>query len=441
MITAAVPFELDGKFAGVVSADYDLSTIQKIILDFPFEKTGYAFLLDSKGQFIAHKDQEKVMKKTIIQDSELKILGEDLLKNDRGSDRVTVGGIEFRAYYATLPSTGWKVVVMAPVDELYSAVDALIYKAIMVAGIVMLLSALFTYLFSSHMTKGIKQFVEKIEFLSQGDFMQSVTVKSNDEIGRMGKYYNEVLEKLRTMIITIYSSAESVAATSEELAASTEESSKSIAEVASSIQRVASNSYQQSSYVEKINQSTKGIYDEMGAISLNIEEVKNSAVDTSNLAREGNKYVNDVILQMQEINAQVTESSKTIHQLNEKSRKIEEIISIITSIAEQTNLLALNAAIEAARAGEHGKGFAVVADEVRKLAEASSKSSGDISLLIQEIQQGISKSVDVMSTSTKSAQSGIEVVEQTGQAFKNISSSIDGVTTRAEDVYKAVVSI
>ena len=441
MITAAVPFYMDEKFAGVVSADYDLATIQKIILDVVFEKSGYAFLLDTKGQFIAHKDQDKVMKQSITEDPELKTLGEDLIKNDRGSMTVTVSGIEFAAYYITLPSTGWKIVTMAPVAELYSVLQTLIHKSVIVTGIVIFLSAVFIYIFSSQLSKSIRQFVDKIEFLAQGDFTQSVAIKSNDEIGRMGRYYNEVLEKLRNMITTIYGSAESVAATAEELAASTEETSKSISEVASSIQMVATNSCEQSNYVGKMNQSTRGMHDQMRTISLNIEETKNSAIHSSDLAKEGNKFVNDVIHKIKEINDQVTESASTIYQLNEKSKKIEEIISIITSIAEQTNLLALNAAIEAARAGEQGRGFAVVADEVRKLAEASSKSSRDISLLIGEIQQGIGQSVEVMNASTKSTQSGIEVVEQTGQAFNNITASIKDVTTGIEDVYLSVIDI
>jgi methyl-accepting chemotaxis protein len=368
-------------------------------------------------------------------------LGEDLIKNERGSKTVTVGSVQFAAYYITLPSTGWKIVTMAPVTELYSALQTLIYKSVVVTGIVILLSAGCIYLFSSQLAKGIRQFVDKIEFLSKGDFTQSVTVTTNDEIGRMGRYYNEVLEKLRSMMTTIYGSAESVAATAEELAASTEETSKSISEVASSIQMVAKNSYEQSNYVGKMNQSTKEMHDQMSSISLTIEVAKNSAIHASELAKEGNIYVYDVIHKIKEINDQVNESANTIHRLNEKSKQIEEIISIITSIAEQTNLLALNAAIEAARAGEQGRGFAVVADEVRKLAEASSKSSRDISLLIGEIQQGISQSVDVMNASTRSTQSGIEVVEQTGQAFNNITASIEDVTVGIEDVYGSAIGM
>ncbi len=441
MITAAVPFERNGKFEGVVSADYDLSTIQEIISGVSFEETGYIFLLNTKGQFIAHKDQDKVMKQTITEDSELKALGKELLENDRGAISVTIGKSEFGAYYVTFPSTGWKLVAMAPKIELYSAIQDLVYKSIIVTAVVVLLAALLIYLFSLQMSKGIQQFANKFKFLAEGNFTQFVNLKTKDEIGQMGTSYNEVLKTLHDMITNISGSADSVTATAEELAVSTEETSKAVAEVANSIQVVATKSSEQSDYVKTMNQSTNEIHDQMSTICLNIEKVKDSAFHTSQLALEGNKQVNSAIFQMKEINDQVMESSNTILQLNEKSIRIEEIISMITNIAKQTNLLALNAAIEAARAGEHGKGFAVVADEVKVLAEASSRSSSDISLLIQEIQQGISKSVEVMKMSTHSAQSGIEIVGQTGQAFENISTSIGGVTTRIEDVYGLVMNI
>lgn len=441
MITAAVPIEWEGEFAGVISADYDLSTIQKMIADVSFEKTGYAFLLNTEEQFIAHKDLDKVMKQTIAEDTDLSVLGEAMKNNDKGSLDVKVGGSTFNAYYVTLPSTGWKLAVMAPKAELYSSLKVIINKSILVTSVVLLISMLLIYLFSLQLSNGIKQFVNKLQFLAQGDFTQVAIVKTKDEIGQMGKYYNEVLEKLRSMITNIQLNSDGVAAMAEELATGTEETSKAICEVAGSTQVLAEKSSEQNDYVKTMSQSAAAIHDEMNSISLNIEEVKNSSLSASNLADTGNKYVNDVILQMKEINAQVTESSNTILALDEKSREIEKIISMITGIATQTNLLALNASIEAARAGEHGKGFAVVAEEVKKLAEASSKSSGDIDLLIQQIQQGISQAVSVMKVSKQSAQSGIEVVEQTGQAFGSITSSINGVTLRTEQVFETIMGV
>lgn len=441
MITAAVPIEANGEFMGVVSADYDLTTIQKLVNDVEFEESGYAFLVDSKGVFIAHRDEDKIMNKLITNDEEFKPLGQKMLKEDDGSIELVVGGEEYMAYYTNLPSTGWKMVETAPVSELYMALDALVFKSVLVTGAIILISAGLIYMFSLQISRGIQSFVEKLEFLAKGDFTQEVEVCSNDEVGRMGQYYNQALENLRSAMKAIYENTEVVASTAEELSVGTEETTKSVAEVAESIQMVATNSYDQRSHVDEMNRSTRDIYEKMNDISLNIKNVKDSSLGASKLSHEGNIHVNEVISQMEEINTQVSKSSRLINELNEKSRKIEEIISMITDIAEQTNLLALNAAIEAARAGEHGKGFAVVADEVRKLADASSRSSADINLLIREIQQGISESVEVMNASTESTQSGIKVVQKTGESFRSISSSVEDVTSLTEEAYNEIVRI
>ncbi|WP_456359661.1 methyl-accepting chemotaxis protein [Bacillus sp. Y1] len=187
--------------------------------------------------------------------------------------------------------------------------------------------------------------------------------------------------------------------------------------------------------------STSAIYQSMEQITSNIENVKNSSAQTTILAKDGTDDVKRAIEQMNEIHSTVQQTAQSINQLDNKSRQIEEIVGLINSIAEQTNLLALNAAIEAARAGEHGKGFAVVADEVRKLAEQSSKASGDIKELIHEIQNEISTSVSVMKSSTESTQSGIHVVEQTGQSFNQIFDAIGNMTQHTEEVYHSIVHI
>lgn len=153
MITTSIPVKTAGGFQGVVTADYDLSTIQERISAVKLEKTGYAFLLDQNGLFIAHEDAEKVMNLTISEDQELKDLAAELEKNPEGKVHLNVQGKDFEAYYLTLESTGWKLVVMAPLDELYGSVDAMVLKgSVMTLGI-LVVAALLISLYSISLTK------------------------------------------------------------------------------------------------------------------------------------------------------------------------------------------------------------------------------------------------------------------------------------------------
>jgi methyl-accepting chemotaxis protein len=435
MITAAVPIHTSGRFTGVVSADYDLSTISKIIEEVTFEQTGYAMLLNDKGQYITHEDMQKIMGESITEEEGLKVLGQQITQNNRGSVSLVREGVKFNAYYMTLPSTGWKLVVMAPYSELYKALQDLIGKAILVTAVIIVLAGFLIYLFSTQMASGIKRFAGQFKFLAEGDFTQFADIQSKDEVGQMAADYNKVLTTLRGMVQNIGNHAEGVAAASEQLAVSTDETSRAIEEVAGSTQVLAAKTGEQSRYMQDMNHSTQGILEQMSRMEGHIGEVKESATYTSSLANEGSKYINEVALQMQEINTQVKAAADTIVQLHAKSKKIEEIVGMITAIANQTNLLALNAAIEAARAGEHGKGFAVVASEVRLLADASNKSAADIKVLIEEIQQGIGNSAEVMQKSTERTHEGREVAGQTKEAFEKIVSSVEGVNAQAEDVH------
>lgn len=314
------------------------------------------------------------------------------------------------------------------------------FLAVSIVALIILLLSTSVY-FRKEISQRIKLFSDKLEFLAQGDFTQPMEITSKDELGQMNEHYNNALDKLKNIIHKISQSSEIIASNAEELTASTEETNKSVNEVAASIQEVAANNSKQSEYVSHMNGNTEDIHDKMTTISDTVELMKSTSIEHAKLAHEGNKHVEEVIGKINEINEQVTQSSFTINELNEKSKKIEEILSMITNISEQTNLLALNAAIEAARAGEHGKGFAVVADEVRKLAEQSTQASNDINILIKDIQEGVTQSTYVMNKSMKTTQSGIQVVEETGKAFKEISLSIDDVTRFTDNVYKSVKDV
>ncbi|WP_374703467.1 methyl-accepting chemotaxis protein [Bacillus sp. Marseille-P3661] len=151
-------------------------------------------------------------------------------------------------------------------------------------------------------------------------------------------------------------------------------------------------------------------------------------------ARQGEKAIEAAVNQMDLINISVKKLASTISLLGEKSQQIDEILKVITTISDQTNLLALNAAIEAARAGEHGKGFAVVADEVRKLAEQSQASAKKITELIREIQTDTDQTLEAMKVGTKDVESGLTLVHNTGATFKNILAASEKVAAQIEEM-------
>ena len=155
---------------------------------------------------------------------------------------------------------------------------------------------------------------------------------------------------------------------------------------------------------------------------------------TTKEANEGNESIQKVIQQMDKIHRSVDDTATVIQKLEERSKEIGQIIEVITDISDQTNLLSLNAAIEAARANEHGKGFAVVANEVKKLAEQSKESADQIASLIQEIQGDTAHAGMMMRKDINEVKLGISVVQETGEGFKRIQKSIDQVTSQIQEI-------
>ena len=185
---------------------------------------------------------------------------------------------------------------------------------------------------------------------------------------------------------------------------------------------------------EQLSKNMTGFTDTLG-------EAIGKIQTTNDAANDGAKNVMNAVSQMQLIESSVSESAKVIAELGEESDKIGKIVDAISAIAEQTNLLALNAAIEAARAGEHGRGFAVVADEVRKLAEQSQTSAGEISSLITSIQEKAQNAVRVMQTGVDQTKVGTEAVDGAGNTFRQIAQMVTEVAERSNRMQSIVVEL
>ncbi|WP_413363309.1 methyl-accepting chemotaxis protein [Lysinibacillus sp. 3P01SB] len=301
--------------------------------------------------------------------------------------------------------------------------------------ITLLLAVVIGWIVSTTIAGPLQKLTKATKAMAEGDLtIEPVQVKNKDEFGDLASSFNGMLVNLRSLVGQVHTSAEQVAASSEELMASAEQTTEATNQIAASIQEVAGGSKKQEVSTDESSQAMQEMMTGVQLVATATSTVADVSSEATKEADEGNVALQRVVIQMDKINESTNDSATVIQQLEERSTAIVKIIEVITGIADQTNLLALNAAIEAARAGEHGKGFAVVADEVRKLAEQSKTSADQIAGLIGEIQADTKHAVRTMEKGTDEVASGISVVQEAGAGFKRIQSSISEMASQIQEI-------
>jgi len=279
---------------------------------------------------------------------------------------------------------------------------------------------------------------ESAKKIAMGDLRNTtIPYEANDEIGDMITAFKAMKDNLRDVVSQVANSSEQVAAASEELTASSEQSAQASSQVAETVTNVATGASNQVASVEQ----TVGVVGEMAtAISHITSNASNAAAksgETASAASVGGESVCQARAQMQLIKEAVNQSAQVVQKLGVSSQQIGEFVNLISGIAGQTNLLALNAAIEAARAGEQGRGFAVVADEVRKLAEQSQEAAQKVTVLIHDIQSETNVAVTTMNQGTIEVTRGTEVIATTGEQFNLIVAKIDELNKQVQAITTA----
>ncbi|MDC2867935.1 methyl-accepting chemotaxis protein, partial [Bacillus sp. BP-3] len=366
--------------SGVIGIDLKLDSLVKTTKMINIGKEGYAFILDQNQNVVTHPKEKPGTKAS---DSWAK----PMYQGNHGTFLYTYDGSDKKMTFATNVKTGWKIAGTMYTNEVIKTAEPIFYTTLIIAVIALIIGGVIIYFITLSITKPLKQLVVSSHKISEGDLTEIIEIRSNDEIGQLGKGFNKMVGSLRELISRINSSAGHVAAASEELTASVRQASEATEQITMAIDQVSSGAVTQTKGVEQgailLQEVTEGIQSVADTSSV----IATSSAYTRQKAENGDQLVEQTVSQMQSIHQSVAESDQIIKLLDNKSKQIGDILEVIQNIADQTNLLALNAAIEAARAGEHGRGFAIVAEEVRKLAEQSSSSSNEIGKLITEIQE------------------------------------------------------
>ncbi|XXE64754.1 methyl-accepting chemotaxis protein [Pseudomonas sp. R1-7] len=278
------------------------------------------------------------------------------------------------------------------------------------------LTVLFAWLLTNSITKPIANALEAAEEIAKGNLTRPITVDGSDEAGRLLRAMSTMQDKLRDTLQRISGSATQLASAAEELNSVTDESARGLTQQNNEIEQAAT----------AVNEMTSAV-----------EEVARNAVSTSEASRnattsagDGRDLVQETVGAIERMSADVQSTATLIGNLADESRDIGKVLDVIRGLADQTNLLALNAAIEAARAGEAGRGFAVVADEVRALAHRTQQSTSEIERMIGSIQSGTEQAVDSMRNSTERAESTLNIARGAGMSLDTINSAIVEINER-----------